>query len=34
MEKPREVIALLRKWLTGRDEPMPEFPVEAPPPAS
>ena len=34
MEKPREVIARLRKWLTGRDEPMPEFPVEAPPPAS
>jgi pimeloyl-ACP methyl ester carboxylesterase len=34
MEKPREVIALLREWVTGRDEPMPEFPVEAPPPAS
>lgn len=34
MEKPREVIALLREWVTGRDEPIPEMPVEAPPPAS
>ena len=34
MEKPREVIAALREWITGRSEPMPEFPVEAPPPAS
>ena len=34
IEKPREVIALLRRWLTGRDQPMPEFPLEAPPPAS
>ena len=34
IEKPREVIAALREWLTGRTEPMPEFPVEAPPPAS
>jgi pimeloyl-ACP methyl ester carboxylesterase len=34
MEKPREVIALLRQWVTGRQEPIPEFPVEAPPPAS
>lgn len=32
MEQPREVIALLRRWVTGRDEPMPEFPVEAAPP--
>lgn len=34
MEKPREVIRLVREWVTGRDEPVPEFPVEAPPPAS
>ena len=34
MEKPREVIAALREWITGTTEPMPEFPVEAPPPAS
>ena len=34
MEKPREVIAAMREWITGRAEPMPEFPVEAPPPAS
>jgi pimeloyl-ACP methyl ester carboxylesterase len=34
MEQPREVIRVLRHWVTGRDEPMPEFPVEAPPPAS
>ena len=34
IEKPREVIALLRRWLTGRDHPMPEFTIEAPPPAS
>lgn len=34
MEQPREVIRLLREWVTGRDEPVPEFPVEAPPPAS
>jgi pimeloyl-ACP methyl ester carboxylesterase len=34
MESPREVIALLREWLTGRDEPIPEMPVEAPPPSS
>ena len=34
MEKPREVIAALREWITGRSEPIPEFPVEAPPPAS
>ena len=34
MEKPREVIRLMREWVTGRDEPVPEFPVEAPPPAS
>jgi pimeloyl-ACP methyl ester carboxylesterase len=34
MEKPREVIALLREWMTGRVEPIPEFPVEAPPPSS
>lgn len=34
LEKPREVLRLLRTWLTGRDEPVPEFPVEAPPPAS
>ncbi|HUP31049.1 MAG TPA: alpha/beta hydrolase [Usitatibacter sp.] len=31
MEQPREVIALLREWLTGRREPGPTFPVEAPP---
>jgi pimeloyl-ACP methyl ester carboxylesterase len=34
MEQPRAVIRLVREWLTGRDEPVPEFPVEAPPPAS
>ena len=34
MERPRQVIRHLRRWLTGGDEPMPEFPVEAPPPAS
>ena len=34
MERPRQVIRLLREWVTGRDEPVPEFPVEAPPPAS
>jgi pimeloyl-ACP methyl ester carboxylesterase len=34
MEQPRAVIALLREWVTGRREPAPEFPVEAPPPAS
>jgi pimeloyl-ACP methyl ester carboxylesterase len=34
MERPRQVIGLLRQWITGRDDPMPEFPVEAPPPAS
>lgn len=34
MERPRQVIRLLREWITGRDEPIPEFPVEAPPPAS
>ena len=34
MERPREVIRLVREWITGRDEPVPEFPVEAPPPAS
>lgn len=34
MEQPREVIRLMRRWVTGRDEPMPEFPVEAPPPSS
>jgi pimeloyl-ACP methyl ester carboxylesterase len=33
MEQPREVIALLREWITGRREPVPEFPVEAPPPS-
>lgn len=31
MEQPREVIALLREWITGRREPGPDFPVEAPP---
>jgi pimeloyl-ACP methyl ester carboxylesterase len=31
MERPREVIALLREWATGKREPAPEFPVEAPP---
>jgi len=31
MERPREVTRLLREWLTGRQEPAPEFPVEAPP---
>jgi hypothetical protein len=31
MECPREVIAALREWVTGTREPMPEFPVEAPP---
>lgn len=31
MEQPREVIALLRQWITGRREPGPDFPVEAPP---
>lgn len=31
MERPRAVIALLREWVTGRREPAPEFPVEAPP---
>ena len=31
MECPLEVIAALREWLTGTREPMPEFPVEAPP---
>lgn len=34
MERPRQVIRHLRRWVTGRDEPMLEFPVEAPPPAS
>jgi pimeloyl-ACP methyl ester carboxylesterase len=34
MERPRDVIGLLREWITGRDEPIPEFSVEAPPPAS
>ena len=34
MEQPREVARLLREWVTGREEPVPEFPVEAPPPAS
>jgi pimeloyl-ACP methyl ester carboxylesterase len=34
MERPRQVMRLLREWVTGRDEPVPEFPVEAPPPAS
>jgi pimeloyl-ACP methyl ester carboxylesterase len=34
MEQPREVIRWVRRWVTGRDEPVPEFPVEAPPPAS
>ena len=34
MERPRQVIALLREWVTGRKEPIPEMPVEAPPPAS
>lgn len=34
MEQPREVIRLVRRWVTGRDEPAPDFPVEAPPPAS
>jgi pimeloyl-ACP methyl ester carboxylesterase len=34
IERPRQVIRLLREWVTGRDEPVPEFPVEAPPPAS
>jgi pimeloyl-ACP methyl ester carboxylesterase len=34
MEQPREVIRVLRQWITGRDERAPEFPVEAPPPAS
>jgi pimeloyl-ACP methyl ester carboxylesterase len=33
MEQPRAVIALLRQWITGRREPAPEFPVEAPPPS-
>jgi pimeloyl-ACP methyl ester carboxylesterase len=34
MERPRAVIAELLEWVTGRREPVPEFPVEAPPPAS
>ena len=34
VEQPRAVLALLREWLTGRAEPAPDFPVEAPPPAS
>lgn len=29
MERPREVIALFREWITGRREPGPDFPVEA-----
>lgn len=34
MEQPREVIRVMRRWVTGRDEPGADFPVEAPPPAS
>ena len=34
MEQPLEVIRLLREWVTGRSEPVPLIPVEAPPPAS
>ena len=34
MEKPREVIALLHEWVTGRREPAAQFTVEAPPPSS
>jgi pimeloyl-ACP methyl ester carboxylesterase len=34
MEQPRAVIRLVREWLTGRDAPVSEFSVEAPPPAS
>ena len=34
MERPRTVIRAVREWLTGRDEPVSDFPVEAPPPAS
>lgn len=29
LERPREVIALFREWITGRREPGPDFPVEA-----
>jgi pimeloyl-ACP methyl ester carboxylesterase len=31
MEQPRETVRVLREWVTGRREPAPEFPVEAPP---
>ena len=34
IEKPREVIKLLREWITGTSEPGPSFPVEAAPPSS
>lgn len=34
IERPREVIRLLREWITGTSEPGPSFPVEAAPPSS